>query len=550
MIEFINHIPLLGLMLVTALGYSLGRLSVRKLSLGPAGGTLFVALALGYCGVSLDGFYGSGSRTLTIGTLGFVLFIYSVGFEAGPRFFSSLSSRDGWKFVSVAVFANVVAVIVATLWGRLLSLDAGTVAGMLAGALTSAPTYAAASQMNLDSAHLSVAFAITYPLGLVGLVVMIQIIPRRLQQNLSLGALNDSEFGLDRSALRPGNHKLEASRIYAVTREEALGVPLRDLRLTRRTGCVLSRVMRGHQVLIPDANTELQVDDHVMATGRVEELHQLEQLIGAEIQDIELEDKLPPARRILVLHSDTFGKSLAELKLIDRFHCIITGIERGSEELEPGADVSLQRNDIVEAMGTRDDVRRLARELGDFEPATDETNIAIYTGGIFLGLLIGSLHLGVLGLDYHLGVAPGLLLAGLVLGWRGRIGSYSTHVPRSARQLVRDLGILLFIGETGLQAGGRLMEGLTLAPILNLAGAALVTVVTVLGSLFFGLKLLKLRPLDCWGSVCGGLTSSAALQTLRKTTDSNEVTVSYAAAYAVGSVLATIAGQVIVALVP
>ena len=543
MIEFINQAPLLGLMLVTSLGYALGRVTVRGLSAGPAGGTLLVALLLGHAGVSLAEFYGPESH-LTLGTLGFVLFIYSVGFEAGPRFFAGLGTRNGWRFVSVAVFVNLIALLVAVIWGRLLDLDAATVAGMLAGALTSAPTYAVASQLVDDGARLSVAFAITYPVGLVGLVVLIQTLPARLNQNLAAGALNEDEWHAKEKGRRG---RQELSRAFLVQEAAATERPLRELNLTHTTGCVLARILRDGEPLVPDGETVLRVGDRVLAVGRMEELRQLERQLGPEISTVELEGSMPPPRRILVRQAEADGRSLAELQLVHRFHCVVTAIERGTEEIEPAAEVRLLRNDIVELSGARDDVRRAAAALGEFEPAVDETNIAIYTGGIFLGLLIGGLHLGLLGFDFKLGDAAGLLLAGLFLGWRGRLGSWSTHVPKAARQLVRDLGILLFIGETGLAAGANLMAGLRAAPWANLVGAGVITLVTVLASLLLAVRVLRLRPLDAWGSLCGGLTSSAALQALRKTADSRDVTISYAAAYALASVLATFAGQVIVA---
>ncbi|MGB0578523.1 MAG: aspartate:alanine exchanger family transporter [Limisphaerales bacterium] len=538
MIEFINQMPLAGLMLATSLGFMLGRLQFRQMSMGPAGGTLFAALAFGYCGVNLDLLYGEGPRHLTVGTLGFVLFIYSIGFEAGPRFFSSIRTRNGWKFITMAIVVNALAVVLCLGWGKLFQLDAATTAGMLSGALTSAPTYAAASQAGLDNTRLSVAFAIAYPIGLVGLVVILQTLPRFLHQNLAAETTGDVEtHGLVKSP--------EISRAFEVTRPQVFDQKLRDLKLTTECGVVLTQIFRSGRLIIPEADTKLMENDHLIAVGRLRELQKLELLIGVEIELDELHERLPPLRKVTVMEPTVASKTLADLNLIQRFHCIVTGIERGTEVVEPAADVTLLRNDVVLVAGARQNVQRLADEMGVFEPDINETNIAIYTGGIFMGLLIGSFHLHPLGLDFSLGLAGGLLIAGLCLGWLGRIGRYSTHVPKPAQQLVRDLGILLFIGETGLEAGGNLMEGLSIAPWQTIVGAACVMTITVVGTLLVGLKILRLKSLDSWGSVCGGLTSSAALQALRSQAHSNEVTISYAAAYAVGSVAATMAGQLI-----
>jgi putative transport protein len=539
MIEFINQMPLAGLMLVTALGFMLGRLNLRQMSLGPAGGTLFAALVLGYCGVSLDSLYGEGPRHLTVGTLGFVLFIYSVGFEAGPRFFSSIRTRNGWKFITMAFVVNGLAVGLCIVWAKLFKIDAATTAGMLSGALTSAPTYAAASQAGLDNTRLAVAFAIAYPIGLIGLVLLIQTLPAILRQDLSKDAGGPDE------AEDPPAGRGEITRGFLVNEPEVVDRKLSELQLTRKCGVVLTRILRDETLVIPDGETELQTGDRILAVGHIDELHKLERMIGPETETEELFARMPAARRVIVSQRAVFGKALAELDFIRRHHCVVTHIERGTEDIDPGADVHLLRNDVVVIAGSRDNMRNLAAELGDFEPALNETNIAIYTGGIFLGLLIGSFHLHPLGLDFSLGTATGLLIAGLFLGWLGRIGRHSTHVPKPARQLVRDLGILLFIGETGIDAGANLMEGLSIAPWQTMAGAALTTATAVIGTLFIGARVLRLKSLDNWGSVCGGLTSSAALHALRTKADSNDVTISYAAAYAVGSVVATIAGQFI-----
>ena len=132
-IAFLNDVPLAGLMLVVALGYTLGRQSVRGITLGPAGGTLAVALLIGAMGLSFHDMYGSDDPHLTLGTLGFALFIYSVGLEAGPRFFNSLLGGAGWKIAAVCLTVNLLAVAIAIVCGLLFGLDDSVTAGVLSG---------------------------------------------------------------------------------------------------------------------------------------------------------------------------------------------------------------------------------------------------------------------------------------------------------------------------------------------------------------------------------------------------------------------------------
>ena len=547
-IDAVNALPLAGLMFVVALGYSLGRVSYRGVSPGPAGGTLVVALLLGHFGLEPGPVAGLGVTGFSLGTFGFALFIYSVGFDAAPHVFSSFHDRRGWRFVGVAVLVNGLALALAVASARLFALDPSSAAGLLAGALTSAPTYAAASEVVTDTARLSVAFVITYPFGLLGVVFLIQLVPRLLHVDLAQGAASEDEVvdSLQLSGKRPSGPSPEVTRAFEVRTEAVVGRCLCELDLVRRTGCVISRLQQGDELVMPDADSVLALGDHVMATGRIDELREFESLVGPEVDTGTLRAEQLPARRVQVRRGEVVGRSLAELRMMSRFHCVVTRVERGSLWIEPDAEVTLARNDVLEVVGHRADIRALARELGHFEPSMSETDIAVYAGGIVLGILLGAVHLRPFGLDLSLGLAGGLLVTGFVLGVQPHLGPLRTHVPREARQLVRDLGILLFMSETGLLAGARLLEGLASSPWQIFAAGLVVNVASVAGTLFVARRLLGLRPLDAWGSICGGLTSSAAFQAVRRVADSNEVAISYAAAYAVGSVLATLAGPLVV----
>ncbi|HVS63773.1 MAG TPA: TrkA C-terminal domain-containing protein [Thermoanaerobaculia bacterium] len=543
LIEILNTIPLAGLMLVVAAGFLIGRLEWRGLSPGPAGGTLLVALLLGALGLSWDRLYGAVEPPVTLGDFGFALFIYSVGFEAGPRLFAAVESGRAWRFAAVAAAVNGGALAIALLLGRLLDLGAGATAGLLAGALTSAPAYAVASEAGAPAGPLSVAFVLSYPIGLFSVTLLVQFLPRWMGDTLYHGAEAQEE-----EERRPRGPEL--SRVFVVERDDAVGRSLAELQLTARTGCVLTWLHRGSEFLVPAAHTVLERNDRVMARGRLDELRELERRVGGEVFDDELRDAMASPRAIQVTRRDAIGRTLAQLQLTDRFRCLVTEVHRGGVSLEPAADLRLQRDDVVLVSGRRDDVRAASAALGRFERTGRETDLAVYAGGILLGLLIGAVPLPFLGESAAVGTAVGLLTMGVLLGRFRHLGPVSAHVPPAARQLVRDLGILLFVAETGVRAGnGPLMggqSGVVFGTVF--AGAALVTSITVLSSVFAARRLLGLQPLDAWGSVCGGLTSSAALVALRRASDSNEPAISYAAAYAVGSVLATLAGRFVVAL--
>ena len=538
-IDYFNRLPLAGLMLVVAVGYLVGSRQVRGFSLSPAGGTLIVAILFGHLGLSFAEMYGSEEPQLTIGLFGFALFIYSVGFEAGPRFFSDLRGSRGWRTVAIGVLVNVVALAVAVTCGKLFSLDSSTTAGVLSGALTSTPTYAAAAEVCRDVTLLAVSFAFTYPLGLAGLVILMQVLPRLMRDDLSRASL-PAEEGFETRRTRPG----ELERAFELRRPDAVGRTLAELALSGRTGCYLMRLHRGQRIVLPDATTRLEEGDHVLARGSFEQLRALERIIGPEVYDEELQRRMASPRAVHVSSKEVVGRTLQEIDLIGRHHCLITEVGRHGVDLQPSAEFRLLRDDVVHVSGEHDDVRAVARELGAFERATTETDIAIYAGGIVLGLLVGSIQIG----DLRLGMAGGLLLVGVLLGRFRRIGILRAHVPLPARQLVRDLGSLLFVAETGVRAGGRIGDGMSGLVGPAVATGAIVTLLAVVIPLLVGRFILRMRPVDVWGAICGGMTSAAALVVIRRAADSNEPATSYAQSFAVASVLAALAGQFVILL--
>ena len=542
-IHYLNAVPLAGLMLVVAAGFMVGRISGWGMSLGPAGGTMGIAILLGAAGLSFSQLYSASDPRITVGAFGFALFIYSVGFEAGPRFVDSLLGGKGWHFPFIGAVVTVVAMILAMGCGWLLGLGASATAGLLAGALTSASTYAAAVEVAGDQTTLAVAFALTFPAGLVLMVVMAQFLPRLMGDDLAAGTatLEETELGGE-------HHSPKLQRAFAVEHGAVIGKPLSELDLIRRTGCIVTRLHHGGRVTVPDRDTCLARGDHLMARGTFEQLERFEQLVGPEVYDEDLRKRLPSPRAIQLTRTASAGKTLRELELFRQHRCLVTNVQRQDEDIEPSADLTLERGDVVLVSGQRDDVRAVARLLGRFERSSYETDIAIYAGGILLGLLLGQVHLLWLGFDFQLGSAAGLLFAGVLLGRFRRIGPFSAHVPIAARQLVRDLGILLFIAETGVAAGGSSLAGIRGLVWETLACSLLVTVVPVTVALLVGRYLLSMRPVDVWGSICGGMTSSSALAAVRAAADSSEPAVSYAASFAVASVLATLAGQVVILL--
>ena len=299
---------------------------------------------------------------------------------------------------------------------------------------------------------------------------------------------------------------------------------------------------------VPDGAATLEAGDHVMARGRLEQLNALEELVGPEVYDEDLRRQLPSPRAMVVTEGAVIGCRLADLHLFREHHTLVTEVQRPGVALEPTAELTLARDDVVLVVGQADDLRHVARDLGHFERSSRETDIAVYAGGILLGLLIGRLSIDIAGFHLSPGYAVGLLFAGVLLGRFRRIGPWSAHVPSSARQLVRDLGILLFVAETGVAAGSSPFASLDGQELQLLLAATVVTLLPVAATVLIARILMRMQPIEAWGSVAGGMTSTSALSVLRKAADSSEPAVSFTSAYALGTVLATLAGRVLLAL--
>ena len=541
LIEWLNGIPLAGLMLVVALGFTLGRISWRGLSLGPAGGTILVALLLGRQGLT-QAQISIGPGAFSIGDFGFALFIYSVGFEAGPRFFASLRGGQGWRYVLVGAVVNATALLVALGIGWAFDLGDALSAGLLSGALTSPPTYAAAAEVCTDATTLAISFALTYPIGLATVVLLVQFLPRLLGDDLRKDAAHAevAETGVR------GVSSHELTRAYEVRGADVIGRSLKELDLTHVTGCYITRLHRGDETFAVSADTVLEAEDHVLARGTLPEHQRLSALLGPEVYDEDLRQAVRDPRRVRLTSASAVGKSLRELDLPQRHHVLVLCVERHGIVLEADADLVLERGDVLQIAGQPYALHAAADDIGRYERSTSETDVAVFAGGIFLGLLLGQAQVRMFGANVTLGMAGGLLLTGVLLGRFRNTGLLHAHVPRAARQLVRDLGILLFVAERGIVAGGSppgTMEGVLLP---TLTGSVVVVVISVLVAALFARFVLRMRPVDAWGSIGGGMTSSSALAAVKRASDSSGPALSYAASFAVASLLATIAGHVIV----
>jgi putative transport protein len=539
--------PIGLLFVILAFGYLIGKTKVRGFELGPVTGVLFAGLVFGHYGYEI---------TPQAQTFGFVMFIFSVGFQAGPGFFEVLR-RDGVKYFLMAVVVAATGFALSAWLAGLLGFPIGTSAGLLAGAMTTTPTLAAAQDAlqsgavalpegtSADDAvrNVTTAYAITYLFGLVGLIVIIRTVPRALGIDLPAEAAK-----LGGGEVRVAPSERISVRAYRVEQDELVGIPLRELRERLPGGAALAKLRRGGELVEVDDHTMLQLGDEVALVGKLHRFVEAPRLVGSEITDPELLDMETETAQIVVTRRDAVGLTLGEIGVTETYRCFLTGVGRLQTELPIDPSLELHRGDVLSVTGPSGNVERLGELLGHLERPVVETDLLTLALGIAAGIALGTLSVTIAGVSVGLGTAGGLLTTGLVIGYLRSIRPTFGRIPTAARWVFMELGLQMFMAGVGVSAGGGIVETLrSVGPSLVLCGIA-VTVAPVVTGWLVGSLVLRLNPALLLGAITGAMTSGAALSVVNSAARSTAPALGYTGAYAFANVILTIAGTLIVRL--
>ena len=550
MLAEINQIlhtqPVLTLFLIIGSGYLIGRIPIGSFSFGPVAGVLFAGLFLGHFDFRMS----PGAQSV-----GFALFIFSVGYQAGPRFFDVLRT-DGLKYFSLAVVISVAGLGMAIVVTKLLNLEPGTSAGLLAGGLTSSPTLAAAQEalrggtmkppagwtVEQMVGNVTTGYAITYIFGLAGLITIIKVLPGILGINLQQEAKRLEET--DQSDT--GEISNISIRAYRVTNEDFTKIPVGVLRERSTDPFSVGRVRRDGEIISLNPDDFLQIGDVVLAKGDVEAFVEGGiQEIGEEIIDREFLAQVNDTAQIVVFNRDALGKTLEEINIPRNYGILLTGIRRMRISIPRSRDFRLRKGDILTVLGPAEQIDRFGQALGLVERDVAETDMVTFAFGIAAGVLIGMLAIKVGGLSIGLGSAGGLLTSGLIIGFLYSIRPTFGRLPDAARWIFMEFGLLLFMAGVGLRAGGDIIETFMEAGPKLVAGGIMVTTIPVLLGYLFGRKVLKINPVLLLGGITGSMTSGASLSVITSAAKSSIPALGYTGSYAFANVLLTIAGSII-----
>jgi putative transport protein len=547
-IEILHAQPVLTLFLILGVGYLIGGLRISSFSLGPVAGVLFAGLFLGHFDFRMS----PGAQAV-----GFSLFIFSVGYQAGPRFLDVIRT-DGLKYFLLAVVIAATGFTMAVIATKLLDLTPGTSAGLLAGGLTSSPTLAAAQEalrsgqvspptgITADAmiGNVATGYAITYIFGLAGLIAIIKLLPLILHIDLEKEAKELEAADESTAELQPKN---VAARIYRVSNAEIIKAPAKQLREQYWDKTSVVKVKRNGTIInvryAPDEFLQLGDELHILAP--VEYFTHTISKFGEEITPETGAAQDTETVQVVVTNKKVVNKMLRELDIARKYGVLLTSILRMRIEMPHTDDLSLHRGDILTVTGPSENIDLLGEELGHVERKIAETDMVTFAFGITFGVLLGLLSIKVGQISIGLGSAGGLLASGILIGYLRSIYPVFGRMPDAARWILMEFGLLLFMAGVGLRAGGDIIETFAkTGPTLVLAGIV-VTVSPILVGYFFGRKILKIPPVLLFGGITGSMTSGASLSVVTKAANSSMPTLGYTGAYAFANVLLTVAGSII-----
>ncbi|MGW3929733.1 aspartate-alanine antiporter [Streptomyces microflavus] len=565
MIDFLNRNifqphPELLVFLVIALGFLLGKIRYRTIALGAVTGCLVAGLVLGaQFKIDIDD---------TVKNLFFIMFLFALGYRVGPQFFRGLK-KDGLPQVVNAVVVCVTGLLVSWLFASLLGYGPGLGAGLMSGALTQSAAIGVAQDAigtlpGLSSAEVktqenlvAVGYAVTYPLGTILCAMLLaNVLPKLYRRDLAkesaeLAAELDAP---DESPDEGAGYYEVVLRAYRVDRPDLVGRSVADFEdqqkaLGRRV--YLTGVRREGTVLEHDQSRTLRLGDTVAVSAIRGDLVDFDPRthVGAEADDVELLGYRTETLHVVASEKAYLGRTIGDVRREPFMVGVyIDKLYRAGAEFPYRLSTPLERGDTLILTGPERLVGPAGKALGKPVPTSFATDMVWVGLGIFLGGCIGIPALTAGGVPISLSTSGGGLIMGLVFGWiRGKYPTYG-NVPPGAQWFMDTLGLCLFVAVVGINAGPGFTSGLSTAGWGLLVFGAAATVVPLIVGFLVGHYIQKIRFPVLMGVLAGGQTTTAAIGAVNETSKSQIPTLGYTIPYAVGNVLLTVWGAVIVIL--
>jgi putative transport protein len=553
--EWLGANPFILLFLTVGLAVWLGRQTIGGYGLGMVAAAIIVGCGLAVWGSA----YGIKLELNTFTkSMFYYLFMYGVGLRVGPSFVNSLGG-DGLKFTLLAIVSCTIGLFLVVMGVRFMDLPPGAAGGILAGSQTmSAAIGSAEEAVNAGvltlppgttpdqvSSMIALSYGITYIWGTVGIILITKYLPKWWGLDAKASAKEyESKFGVasgDMATLT--GWTTGGLRAYRLENSQWFGKTVSDL-LRANPEYRVVNVVRNGQRLAPDATTRLDANDIIALGGRRETMTEKMGLIGPEVSDKLALDIPLDAADIVVTNKDVMKLSQAELRALPGVDQIqVVKLERGGAPLPIGTNTKLQRMDVISVVGLKDAVSSIGQMFGRVVRPSTATDLLTLSLGMILGFLIGAIQFPAFGASVGLGNAGGLLVSGVIVSSLVSRVRFFGNTPNAARNILEDLGLIVFVAIVGINAGNSLLTQLTgmLALKIFVIGFIACSIPPfIVWSI--GLYVFKMNPAVLMGGVAGARSHSGPCREAAVEINSNVPWIGFPVAYAVSGVLLTVFG--------
>ncbi|MDR1258960.1 MAG: putative transporter [Tannerellaceae bacterium] len=532
--------------LVSAAGLCLGRIRIGGISLGITF-VFFAGIMAGHFGVVLD-----EDMLVFAQNFGLILFVYTLGLQVGPGFFSSLK-KGGVRLNLMAMAVVFTGLLLVPVFHWLTGVSVPNLMGLLSGAVTNTPMLGAAQQALLqvnpadpaEQAGMALACAIAYPLGVVGVIWAVAVMGR-------LSRKNETE----KAEQKPDKPNVAE---FQVINPAIFDKSIRDVMLPTGRHFVISRLWRKGRVVIPASDTLLRQGDHLLVISEAADVESIRVLFG-EQEDVDWNkedidwnaiDSHLVSRRIVVTRSRINGVRLGSLRLRNLYGINITRVNRAGIDLLASPGLHLQIGDRLTIVGEVTAVNNVGKILGDEVKRLTSPNLFAIFMGIFLGVLLGCLPVYIPGMSasVRLGIAGGPIIVGILMGAFGPRFHVTTYTTQSANLMIRQFGIVIYLAGLGIASGAHFFETVFRPEgIIWIGLGFLLTMIPVLAVGFISSAVCKTTYAVNAGMLCGSMANPMALSYANTTVEGDEPSVAYATVYPLSMFLRVITAQLMIML--
>lgn len=528
--------------LICAVGLGLGKIKFAGISLGVAF-VFFVGIAAGSLGLKVD-----DQMLNYCETFGLVIFVYTLGLHVGPNFFGSFR-HEGTSFNIWSLAVIILGTAMAIALTYIMKVPMSDMIGILCGATTNTPALGAGQQalqhVGVSGARAALATAVTYPLGVVGVIFAMIFIRKFFVKPSDLEVKSSSS----------DDHTFIGQ--FVVVNPAINGKYIADIAQGTHRKFIISRIWRGDEVIVPKGTTELKTNDNLLVATKKEEVPAMELLFGKRVErDLNKEqvdwnhlDSKVESRVIVLSKSVLNGKRLGQLHLRDAYNVNVSRVLRSDIKLLATEDLVLRYGDRLTLVGQPEAIDHAEKFLGNSVKTLNEPNLAIIFLGMLLGLALGTIPFTLPGMDspIHLGIAGGPIIMGILIGAFGPRFHFIAYATRSASLMLRKLGLALYLACLGLDAGKDFLA--TVVRPEGLLWIGLGFVLTVLPVIIVGVVALRMKKFDfgtICGILCGSMANPMALGYANDTINGETSNISYATVYPLGMFIRVIIAQVLV----